>query len=649
MQGPNGSMSTAPRGRLAALAAAALLAIALLGALAPAAAHASGCENSWAKTESGSWNVASNWSKKSLPAAGEEVCITAAGTYTVELAGLEVHLKSLTLGASSGTQTLVVGSTCGVNALLATTNGTAVEAHGALTLTNADGCSNNDTLGGSLTNAGTILTEVAHGGKRRFEGNLTNTGTIDVNQTSEFNGASAAFTNEGALTVAEGRELALSNKASLTNGAGGKIVGVGTGAVTFASGTTYTQGAGTTSGSQPVIVDDASLVYTGAGASFVKVRGISSLSGDVSSGQSVSVESTCGEHAYLTAPASWSSAGAITLTNGDGCSNNATLTTSAGIFANSGTILTEVAHGGKRVLQGNLANTGTITIDQPAEYNLAGSMLANKGTIEVANGSTLSLPSGQTVENEAGTIAGGTSGVLSQSGGTFDESAGRTSGTQPVVVANGTLNYSGAGASTIAARGNVTLGGVPGKKGLINKGQTLSIQSTCSQHAVLSAGAFTSSGTIVLTNGDGCSNNATLALAGATLTDLGTVEAQYSHGGARTIEGSLVNEKTVTLLAGVTLKVAGSYSQNKKGTLSPQIAGPSSFGVLAVTGTASIAEGKLKLKQIKPFLATAGEKFTILSSAGLTGTFAKVSGQKIKGGGEYKPLYGPSSVTLEAT
>jgi hypothetical protein len=204
--------------------------------------------------------------------------------------------------------------------------------------------------------------------------------------------------------------------------------------------------------------------------------------------------------------------------------------------------------------------------------------------------------------------------------------------------------YTGSGASTLATHGTSSLTGAP------KKGQKLELQSTCGKsNEQLKAASFKNEGTIVLTNGDSCGYNVDLALAGGTLTNKGTVEVQNPHGGARVIEGSVVNEKTVTVLAGETLKVIGSYSQNKKGTFSTQIAGSSDFGALTVTGTAAIAESKLKLKQIKPFVAKAGEKFAILSSAGLTGTFAKVSGQKIKGGGEYKPLYSGTGVTLEAT
>jgi fibronectin-binding autotransporter adhesin len=829
MLGRISCLRTTDRERLATRALA-VAAIAVLTLLAASPARASGCTDSWTNNKGGSWFTAGNWSK-GVPTSADEACITENGTYTVEMtqSSSTVSLKALTVGGTSGTQTLAVGSSVSLNAILTTTAGISNGAQGAITLTNGDAASNSVTLVGPISNAGTITTEVAHGGARNLQGAVTNTGTLQFNANTAYNGASNALTNEGALNVAESKALTVSNKSSITNGTGGKIAASGSGNVLIGSGTSFTEGAGTTSGTKPVIVDDAALVYTGAGASTIAVQGEgNTLSGNLSSGQSLSIESTVFEHAKETAAAGFTNAGSITLTNGDSSANNATLVISSGTLGNSGTITTQPASGGQRVLQGNLTNTGTLQVNANTTYNGKGALLnnegainlaeakaltvsekgslingvggkivatgsgtvlmesatsfaegagttsgskpvivrdaalsytgggssaiairgesgtlsgnvssgqslsiestvvehakvtvgagftnagsitltngdgasnnatllissgtlsnsgtittlpanggartiqgnitntgtlqinantsdpatsptlMNKGAIDIATGVSLAIPNKPAIANESGgTIAGSGSGALVQSGGTFNEGLGKTTGGEPVILNELALNYSDKGASTIALRGTSTLSGA------INTPQTLSIQSTCSAHAVTSAAGFVSSGTINLTNGDGCGNNATLNLAGGTLENKGTINAEHPTGGNRTIEGSLKNEKTLSLSAGATLKVTGIFTQGHKATLKTAIAGTTSFGALAVSGAATL-DGTLALAQSKTFFGKAGNSFAILSSSARTGSFAKAKSLAIKKavGLYYKPTYSPTGVTLLVT
>jgi hypothetical protein len=221
----------------------------------------------------GSWFTPGNWSTKAVPTSTDEACITTAGTYTVEMNGPTATIKALTVGASSGTQTLQIASTNSVNAFFATTAGISTGAHGVITLTNSETSGTNVTVAGPISNGGAIDVEKAHGGARTNEGNLTNTGTLAINQPTSFNAKAAVLTNEGALNVASGVQLVASNSSSPTNGAGGSIVAAGTGAVLIEPGTSFTENAGTTTGSKPVIVRDAALQYTGAGASLIAVHG----------------------------------------------------------------------------------------------------------------------------------------------------------------------------------------------------------------------------------------------------------------------------------------------------------------------------------------------------------------------------------------
>ena len=546
MPGSNmAAVQTLRREWLMALAlVAAVCATFALSALAPAVAHASGCTDSWVNTAGGSWFTGSNWSKEAPPGPEDEACITTSGTYTVTMTQESgtVSLRALTVGGTSGTQTLAVGSSCSVNAILATTGGISNGAQGAITLTNGDGCGDSVTVTGPITNAGTITSEPASGGSRNLQGNITNTGTLAVNTNTAYNGSSTTLTNEGPLDIATGKELAVSSKNTFVNGTGGSIVAGETGGVTL-SGATYTQGAGTTSGTKPVIDDDGALKYTGGGKSFIALRGTSTLSGNLDAVQSISVESTCSENTTVTASKSFSSAGTITLTNGDGCGDSATLAISEGTFANTGKLITEPAHGGNRSLQGSIKNTGVLSIKVTTAYNGTGATLTNEGTLSLAEGTQLTVSAeGALINGAGGSIAAsGGADVAMNSGTFFTEGAGTTSGIKPVIVDDGTLTYTGGGSSLIALHGSSKLVGSLGAE------QTLSIESTCSENATVTAAAsFTNAGTIKLTNGDGCGNNATFTISEGTLTNTGKLITEPAHGGTRTVQGNLTNTGTLS-------------------------------------------------------------------------------------------------------
>jgi hypothetical protein len=529
----------------------------------PSTAHASGCEDSWTNTAGGSWFEGSNWSKGTTPTSEEEACIAAAGTYTVVMTQESgtVSVKSLTVGGASGTQTLAVGSSCSVNAVLTTTKGITNGAQGAITLTNGDGCGDGVTLSGPITNAGTLTVEPEHGGARSLQGNLTNTGTLAINTNTAYNGSSTLLTNNGALNVAEGKTLSIAAKNSVKNGTGGKITTSGSGDVSVEKEAIFTEGVGTTSGTQPVIVDDATLNYTGAGKSLIALRGSSTLSGSLAGSQSLSIQSTCGENAVTTAAASFTNAGSITLTNGDGCGDNATLTVSAGTLTNSGKIVTEVPAGGTRTIQGNLTNTGTLSINASTSYNGTSALLTNEGALNVAEGKTLTVSEKGSVTNGTGGSIVGTGGayVAVEKEGSFTEGAGTTSGTKPVIIDDGALTYTGSGKSLIALHGESST-----LRGSLAGSQSLLIESTCGEHAKTTASeSFTNAGTITLTNGDGCGNNATLTVSLGTLTNSGKIVTEVPAGGTRTIQGNLTNTGTLSIKSNTAYNGTGAILTNK--------------------------------------------------------------------------------------
>jgi hypothetical protein len=586
------------------LVALAITTLATMAILTPSAAQASGCQDTWKNTKGGSWFEGANWSTKAPPTSTEEACITEPGTYTVAMTQTgttgAVTVKSLAVGGSSGTQTLVVSGSNSLNATLTAASGIAVTSAGAIKFTNVENDGNSVTVIAPVTNAGTITTETGVGGSSRvFQGNLTNSGTLAIDTNTTFSGTSAALTNEGTLTVAEGKTLALSSKSSFTNGTGGKIAATGSGEVLAEHETSFTEGAGTTSGTQPVVVDDGALSYAGTGASTIVLRGTSTLSGNTSTGQSLTLQGTNSENVTVTAATGFTNGGTITLTQIENDGNNAQLSITAGTLTNTGTIATEAGSGsGTRTLRGNLTNKGTVAIATTTAFSGASAALTNEGTLTVAEGKTLALSSKSSFTNGTGgkIAATGSGQVLLEPESSFNEGAGTTSGSQPVVVNGGALSYTGTGASTIVVRGSSTL------SGSTSSGQSLTLQGTNSENVTVTAATgFTNGGTITLTQIENEGNNALLTISSGTLTNTGTITTEAGGGsGTRTLRGSLTNNGTITIAtttafsgSGAVLSNAGAVNILTAATLSlpsGQTFSNEAGGSIAATGTGRLEQ-----------------------------------------------------------
>jgi hypothetical protein len=541
-----------------------------LWAYSPSTAHASGCQDSWTNASGGSWYTAANWSKKALPTSGEEACITLNGTYTVTMTqGEAVTLKTLTVGGSSGKQTLEVNGQCGTNAVLTTTSGLTTDAEGAVSL-GAVSCGVSATLVGPVANGGTLTSALGDGeGSRYLDGSLTNTGTLAIAYNTSFDATKAVLTNDGALTIANGTHLTLENESSAVNGSGGSIAGGTSGYLLAPPKTAFTEGAGTTSGTEPVLIKEGALSYTGSGASTIAIRDLSTLSGSLAAGQTLNLQGECGENTRVEASASFTNAGTITLGSGS-CGAFETLETLSGTLTNTGTITSAAADKeGNRYLGGNLTNKGTITVDYPATFEGSytkhegkeGTLL-NEGTINI-EGVQLTVIAGNTVKNESGKIAATGSGLLLLNPGTaFTEGAGTTSGTEPVLIKEGALSYTGSGASTIAIRQTSTL------SGSLAAGQTLNLQGECGENTRVEASAsFTNAGSITLGSGS-CGAFETLETLSGTLTNTGTITAAVADGeGNRYLGGNLTNKGTITLDYPTTYEGSYTTHSSKEGTL----------------------------------------------------------------------------------
>ncbi len=252
-----------------------------LATFATTAAAAQACDETWNNASGGSWSTASNWTPNAVPSSNQSVCITLPGNYTVTLPASGANIASLTLGASSGTQTLdVQGQDYNYageiyNSTTLTLNAaSAIGSSGELILDAtgggvAPGAGNKaggnailDTYG--LTNAGKIVTQSEDSSwQDYFEGELTDqaSASLDVNSGKltmpSPNGGGIApsypfsVTNDGSVAVAPNTAMVLAgglgdtgafiNNGTVTNN--GSITAVNQGGQM-----TWTQSGGSESG-----------------------------------------------------------------------------------------------------------------------------------------------------------------------------------------------------------------------------------------------------------------------------------------------------------------------------------------------------------------------------------------------------------------
>ena len=502
--------------RLATTLAGSLLAIALWGA---PAAQAAGCTgDAWTNTAGGSWTTGSDWSKKAPPTSTEAACITEPGTYTVTISQANEGVEKLTLGATSGKQTLVVESTAAGTAELHTASGATIGATGALTLTQNGIVANTDTLsGGAIVNEGTITTLAgAAGGERRLETPITNTGTVAIDTATLIQNGSAAFTNEGALTLGESVLLKIPS-ATLTDGSGGSISAATGASVVLGNSATYVQGAGTTSGGAPVIAEASNVDYTGGGASVVHERGYyGHLSGNIAHGQTFVAEGCVGAAPSIVFVAkAFENAGTIDFTsskyNGSDCGGNdrTQFKIESGALTNTGTINVEPGIGGERDIEGSVTNQGTVNVAATTNDNTGGTTFTNEGTVNLEGAARFNFQSSTTFANLSGSLnAGETAALFLGNSATYVQGAGTTSGGAPVIAEASNVDYTGGGASVVHERGYY--GHLSGN---IAHGQTFVAEGCvgAAPSIVFVAKAFENAGTIDFTsskyNGSDCGGN----------------------------------------------------------------------------------------------------------------------------------------------
>ncbi|MFN2468821.1 MAG: hypothetical protein ABR521_11905 [Gaiellaceae bacterium] len=621
--------------------AAALLAVAL-GVFAGFAGQASAatCDKSWSGG-AGSWDDAAKWSPSGAPGGADRVCIVASGTYTVTLKGGTRTIAGLTLGGPTGTQTLLIEGFFNGTGTLALTAQTApdsdgVGANGRIVLRGEAG-GTGFSLGqlviqsGTLTNAGSIVSDPGGGGQNRIAGDLLNTGTLEVNHPLDSD-ATSDWESSGTVTIAAAGSVAQAGTFSWTGG-------------TIANGGAFRQTTGTfahTGGSltgNPFEIQSATLAPSGGGpASFlVTTPSTATLGSDVGAQNTILIAASANGQAILVVNTSRTNNGRIEL---EGAGTNLAfgrLDIQSGTLTNAGTIVSDPTTASENRLTGDLLNTGTLEINDELGSD-AGSDWTNNGTFDVAANVTLDLQG--TLTNFSGTTL---------TGGTY--------------VLEGIFQFPGANIATNAA----TIS-------LLGNGATIRNRTT-SADALAALAANTASGTLDLQNGKAFTTSVAFSNAGAVTisatgpssftstgdytqsggtTDVfGTLTAsggqvQLNGGllrGSGTVQPLLVNAAEVRPgTSPGTLSVTGSYTQTAAGTLRIEIAGTSpgtQYDRLAVSGMATLA-GTLSGVTSGGFTPTSGQMFQVVTFGSASGTFTTVNAPG------FDVEYHPGDVTLVA-
>jgi hypothetical protein len=438
-------------------------------------AQAAGCDTWYgaggnsSQAKSGEWGTASNWSTGEAPTPSVPACITVPGTYTVTLAPyFEPHYggdiggsaEDLTLGASSGTQTLQVlgeGFHYTGNFYNQTDLGISFDmtigAHGVLDLEATE--ANAEKQAGEPQGGGVLLEQDTSGQSAH---KLVNEGTILARSSSSHwteGIASREFTNSGNVQLESG-SLRIHNDEAQTN----------SGTFSTAAGTKLTLVEMTSFVNSGSFANAGTTIFDGYATHAKWVQGSNPLSGnaiELESGAGVEDSSSSGAGAFTfigsgyllgTIPKSQT----ITLTSAGG---QDTVFLANDTLVNEGTLHLDVPAGGENntnVEEGSLVNRGTVygtvegakaknVIDVALTNEPGGVVSAGSGTLfdnrTLTNNSLVEVAPGASLEIVATTFVNGTAGVIAP------QIAGASSFGLVKLYSGGTLEAGGTVAPTL--------------------------------------------------------------------------------------------------------------------------------------------------------------------------------------------------------
>jgi hypothetical protein len=403
-----------------------------------------------------------------------------------------------------------------------------------------------------FNNSGTVLTSVGVGGARFLRGDISNAGLLDIDANTTME--DGPVLNSGTIDIAASTLLNLNNSMSFEQSDGLLRVD---GAFEQQNGTMRLLGGSVTG--IPLLSNIQLELGSGFTNAFeANLRGTSTLTGDLASGQKLNVlgDATYGVATLNLAGATQLAGEVELLTSNSG--TTVRLGTTDVDMLNTGTIQVSEGVGGARFLRGNITNEGLIQVDQPAI--LEDGPIINSGDINVASGESLNFNNSMIFEQNAGTIQ--IDGSMEVPNSTSTLNGGNISGVPLFSSGSLTLGSGFTSALEVNLRGTVTFNGD------IEVNQLIRTRSDATYGASnLSLPAqITNRGEIELTNFQGGYNTTITAALGNEPLNEGTIRALPGLGGTRFLTMQLENDGLLDLQSVSQLGRSGAVHSNR-GTL----------------------------------------------------------------------------------
>jgi len=545
-------------------------------------------------------------------------------------------------GGNTGSTIDLNGHTLTVNALtqsaIATNSNIDNKAAGAATLVIGD-ANASGTFGGVIMNTGGPLSLTKIGaGKQTLTNICTYTGATLVSGGTLALTGSASIANSSSITVAAGAVLDATGRSD--------------GTFTLASGQTLTlngvikglaqSGGGFSPGSGNLILSNSAYLPSAAGSLNLTLTG----------------PNTCGS---LSVSSSASLNGALTVTAGGyspQLGDRFTLLTAASVSGSfSSVTLPALAQGlnwnltyGAASVQ--LSVTGLQWDPTPGvtgaqggsgTWNLSGSnWIDGTGTnVSWPNDGRSSIAAFDSA-TVSGTSTVTVSGSVNAAGFLF------SSATTPYLLTGGTIAMSGSALPIVVNGAPVIIDSVISGSGSIVKSGSGKLTLTGS--SPYTGAVLINSGTLALTGSGSLANGSGITIDGGAVLDAsGRSDGLLPLGPGQTliVNGQLFGgvQSNGPLAPGPgVLTLGGNYTQLASSSLSVTITASGSCGALVLTGSASLS-GALSVTATG-YVPQAGDQFTVLSAASVSGTFASLSLPSLPLGLMWKAVYGATSVKL---
>jgi hypothetical protein len=425
------------------------------------------------------------------------------------------------------------------------------------------------------------------------------------------------------------------------------------------------------SGGQQVYADAVKSITVGSQATLEIEGESSSYGGDyyqesdltannsvtVNSGGTLLLDSTAINVAGGGVPAGATSGGRATLLVGVDPTSGAPTPT----LTNNGTIEAEADPGTSfgELIQGSIQNAGSLT-DASGTLTLqdaSGLASSNSGAMTIAGGAATMLTGGPGFTNSGQITATGSLTLTSLSPQTWTQSGGAISGNTVSLYDGDALNYSaGTGSFAFGSGGEEN-----SLSGIIPAGQTVTLNAGSSgdgNNGLGLDGTVTNNGTLALDAGTNAAgnpeldagpsggklvNNGTVDLLDTSATQSDLVRVDLTNDGAGLIDvqsgttnydggNTLLNQGTL-LIAPAAQFVQGGGTATNTGTLSPQIASATDFGMYDLYEGTFNAGGALSPLLVGGYVPAAGQEFHVLN-IGNTDTF---TGKFAAGGNGFTP------------